>query len=138
MLSDFVAHRALAALGEMLFYIAAQNNPSDLEPSSGMQWVMPSLYVNNMIAFLYHKNEAILVHYAAKTIENIMVQAGSTYVQLFNSKVKPRCRGGCSICHCSVDAVRLSSSERRKQRRSCFTLFVNLTEFSYKRHVHPP
>ena len=71
----------------MLFYIAAQNKTSDLEASSGMKWVMPSLYVNNVVAFLNNTEDQILVHYAAKTIENIAIQAGGTYVHLFNNKV---------------------------------------------------
>src|SRR3546814_3043695 len=72
----------------MLFYIAAQSKSPDLEPTSGMKWVMPSLYVNNVVTFLHHKDDDVLVHYAAKTIENIMIQAGATYGHLFNSKVR--------------------------------------------------
>lgn len=79
--------RALAALGEMLFYIAAQNKTGDVNPSSGLKWVMPPLYVRNVVAVLHDKDDPVLVHYAAKTIENIMIQAGSTYGHLFSAKV---------------------------------------------------
>jgi hypothetical protein len=71
----------------MLFYIAAQNKTADANPSSGLKWVMPPLYVHNVVAVLHDKDDPVLVHYAAKTIENIMIQAGSTYGHLFNAKV---------------------------------------------------
>mmetsp|Transcript_12206 Transcript_12206/g.18439 ORF Transcript_12206/g.18439 Transcript_12206/m.18439 type:complete len:1492 (+) Transcript_12206:184-4659(+) len=61
-------HRALAALGELVFYISAQDD------HVGSGWELPSGVVGVIAKGLGEDGDEVVRHYAAKTIENILAQ----------------------------------------------------------------
>eukprot|EP00761_Pharyngomonas_kirbyi_P000355 gb/GECH01000355.1/.p1 GENE.gb/GECH01000355.1/~~gb/GECH01000355.1/.p1 ORF type:complete len:1235 (+),score=314.16 gb/GECH01000355.1/:1-3705(+) len=73
-----VRHRAAAALGELLFYIATQEE--DELPENEL-WVIPEKIAKNLLEYLEPGNDEIVQHYFAKTIENIAARSSyySTY-----------------------------------------------------------
>ena len=79
--------RAVAALGELLFYIATQDQDEEAaaaaaaaegeaEPSAAPSWLVPSIGVAAIVASLSDsESDDIVEHYAAKTVENTLAQA---------------------------------------------------------------
>mmetsp|Transcript_26281 Transcript_26281/g.44331 ORF Transcript_26281/g.44331 Transcript_26281/m.44331 type:complete len:1505 (+) Transcript_26281:148-4662(+) len=81
-------HRALAALGEIVFYISAQED--DGNDSTGTEnavdlkkWVLPQAVVTVLTKALGDESDEISRHYAAKTIENVLAQGGLLARQKF-------------------------------------------------------
>lgn len=66
--------RAVAALGELVFYISSQEEVSgdSLEP----RWLLPSITVTSLIRCLCEEGEVDVptVHYVSKAVENILAQ----------------------------------------------------------------
>lgn len=66
--------RAMAALGELLFYVATQQQ--EQEQSSPSPWEVPEEAVGAMVRLLRPGEDEVAAHYAAKSVENVASGAG--------------------------------------------------------------
>ena len=66
--------RVMAGLGELLFYISAQEEAD----SEGM-WNLPSLVIATFTKGLLDETDEVVLHYAAKAIENILAQGTAEF-----------------------------------------------------------
>ena len=62
-MDTLLRHRALAALGELVFYISAQD---DEESSDEQPWVIPPGTVTVLTKSLADDSDEVVRHYAAK------------------------------------------------------------------------
>eukprot|EP00741_Cyanophora_paradoxa_P004814 tig00000829_g4671.t1 len=81
--NDKLKRRAMATLGELLFYIATQQ-AQDSTPPSGSQWAVPQATVTLVVRCLKAGEDETVQHYACKTLENIAAQS-LQYSQKFAS-----------------------------------------------------
>ena len=65
--------RAVAALGETLFYVSSQDLETDGAPRDEL-WSLPSGTIAVLVKCLKNDTDEIVRHYAAKTIENVLSQ----------------------------------------------------------------
>ena len=77
--------RTMAALGELLFYIATQDEdpPADPQQPPPQQWYMAGATVAAVARCLQEGEDEVVCHYAAKTIENILAQSTATHCRRF-------------------------------------------------------
>lgn len=75
--NDKVRHRAMAALGEYLFYAATQTDDEHSDPV----WEVSAAQVALIIRVMRQTDDEVLRFYAAKTIENITAQSQSAGVR---------------------------------------------------------
>jgi len=88
--SPKIRRRAMATLGELLFYISSLEEGEEDEPSNGggearpaSTWTMPAATVSAVARCLLEGEDETVCHYAAKTIENILAQAPGVYCRRF-------------------------------------------------------
>ena len=80
--NERVRRRAMATLGELLFYIATQQHEAGLKaPADGAggtpgAWQIPPATVSTVTRMLRQGEDEIAQHYAVKTIENIASHGG--------------------------------------------------------------
>jgi serine/threonine-protein kinase ULK4 len=71
-----VRRRAMAALGELLFYVATQKRPD-----APQVWGITDRVVDVFIDTLEREEDEITKHYACKSIENIVSHESSTWIR---------------------------------------------------------
>jgi serine/threonine-protein kinase ULK4 len=71
-----VRRRAMAALGELSFYVATQQRPD-----ASQVWGITDSVIEVFIKTLEEEEDEITKHYACKSIENIVSHEGSTWIQ---------------------------------------------------------
>jgi serine/threonine-protein kinase ULK4 len=69
--NERVRRRAMATLGELLFYIATQQQDAQAMGKSGDVWQVPPSAVAAVLRLLKVGEDEIAQHYAVKTVENI-------------------------------------------------------------------
>mmetsp|Transcript_28073 Transcript_28073/g.97140 ORF Transcript_28073/g.97140 Transcript_28073/m.97140 type:complete len:1517 (-) Transcript_28073:39-4589(-) len=90
--SATVRRRAMSVLGELLFYIATQDDVADgagSEESSrrGSSWRPPGWTTPLLLRCLGRGEDEIVAHYAAKTLENILAQSESLGPRLATAEI---------------------------------------------------
>ena len=68
--TDRLRKKAIAALGEYLFYAATQ-----MDDSSGVDWEIPNVMFSNILKIVKSNEDEVFRFYACKTIENICAQS---------------------------------------------------------------
>ena len=74
-----IRRRALAALGEVVFYISAQGDGDDAHSKEEDPWKLPGGALTIIVKCLREDPDETIRHYAAKLIENVMAQGGKDY-----------------------------------------------------------
>eukprot|EP00898_Chlorokybus_atmophyticus_P000048 jgi/Chlat1/1043/Chrsp110S01535 len=74
--SEKVRRRAMATLGELIFYIATQQQDKTAAEQKSETWIVPVSTTSLMIRMLRPGEDEIVQHYAAKTCENIASHGG--------------------------------------------------------------
>lgn len=82
--------KAVAALGEMIFYISAQDedaptNTNNNNEAVADKWTLAPSTVEFLIKSLKDEPDEIVKHYLAKTIENVQAQGGFSFRKRFVS-----------------------------------------------------
>ncbi|GAQ82018.1 Serine-threonine protein kinase FUSED [Klebsormidium nitens] len=72
-----VKRRAIASLGELLFYIATQSEQSPKAANSPPAWEVPEITFTAVGSMLRRGEDEVAQHYAVKTMENIASQGGA-------------------------------------------------------------
>eukprot|EP01033_Poteriospumella_lacustris_P010822 gene10822-7701_t len=82
--------KAAAALGEMIFYISAQDEETPATGGNAAggdtavdKWTLAPATVDFLIKSLKDETDEIIKHYLAKTIENVQAQGGFSYRKRF-------------------------------------------------------
>jgi hypothetical protein len=80
-LDNKLKKRLVAAFGEMVFYITAQEDDDGIATTGAEaeKWQLPALAIEVLGKCLRDDNDEVVKHYAAKTIENVLAQGGFTY-----------------------------------------------------------
>jgi serine/threonine-protein kinase ULK4 len=76
--NERVRRRAMATLGELLFYVATQQRPDAAEV-----WGVTDSVIEVFIRTLKYEEDEITKHYACKTIENIVSHEGASWSDAF-------------------------------------------------------
>lgn len=79
---DKVRRKAMAALGEYLFYAATQ-----MDENSGTDWDIPNQVISNIIKISRNTEDEIFRFYASKTIENICAQSKKAGLKFASTEV---------------------------------------------------
>lgn len=80
--NDRLRKKAIAALGEYLFYAATQ-----MDDGSGTEWEIPSIMFSTILKLLKSNDEETLRFYCCKTIENICAQSKKAGIKFAISEV---------------------------------------------------
>lgn len=91
--------RAVAALGEITFYIAAQEE-EEVAGDAAEKWVLPQAAIELLWRCLLEETDEVVRHYAAKTLENVLAQGGLEI------------RRNCISLDCAVRLLELSHSSQ--------------------------
>jgi serine/threonine-protein kinase ULK4 len=83
--NEKVRRKAVASLGELLFYAATQLDDDNTE--SGAVWEIPESAVNMLVHCLNNGEDETVRFYACKTLENITAQSISAGYQFATLKV---------------------------------------------------
>eukprot|EP00953_Heterococcus_sp_UTEX-ZZ885_P040598 20739-Heterococcus_DN1.PRE.3 len=75
-----VRRKAVAALGELLFYMATQGGQPEGESDGIVTWNVPARAVAAVAQCLAADENPIVRHYAAKALENVLAQGGAQQV----------------------------------------------------------
>ncbi|MCO5588972.1 hypothetical protein L7F22_042936 [Adiantum nelumboides] len=126
---DKVRRCSMATLGELLFYIATQNEGSPRtasgsdavakESKSASAWQVPSTLIALVASILRKGEDDITQHYALKTIENISSQGGEWSARFTNHAVLE------NLCY-----IFKASAKQESVRLSAGSCLVRLLRFS--------
>ncbi|MCO5574854.1 hypothetical protein L7F22_028647 [Adiantum nelumboides] len=126
---DKVRRCSMATLGELLFYIATQNEGSPRtasgsdavakESKSASAWQVPSTLVALVASILRKGEDDVTQHYALKTIENICSQGGEWSARFTNHAVLE------NLCY-----IFKASAKQESVRLSAGSCLVRLLRFS--------
>lgn len=83
--NEKVRRKAVASLGELLFYAATQLDDDNTE--SGAIWEIPESAINIIVTCLASTEDETVRFYACKTLENITAQSISAGYQFATLKV---------------------------------------------------
>ena len=78
-----IRRRALAALGEVVFYVSAQGDEASAKERGREvdSWRLPSSAIAVIVRCLREDPDETIRHYAAKLVENVMAQGSVEYKQ---------------------------------------------------------
>jgi len=76
--NERVRRRAMATLGELLFYVATQQRPDAAEV-----WGVTDSVIDVFLRTLKYETDEITKHYACKTVENIVSHEGASWSDAF-------------------------------------------------------
>jgi serine/threonine-protein kinase ULK4 len=79
-----VRRKAVAALGELLFYIATHHETLPPGPARDRVWPVSKFAINMLLRGLRADEDECVQHYVAKAIENIAAQAAECAVEWFS------------------------------------------------------
>ena len=89
--NERLRRRAMAALGELLFYVATQQEEGrqagGVPNPEAAQWEVPASTVGLVTRLLRAGEDEVTQHYAVKAIENIVTHGGD-WAQRFTSQVR--------------------------------------------------
>eukprot|EP00501_MAST-03F_sp_TOSAG23-6_P002096 GSMAST32.ASY1.ANO1.2191.1 assembled CDS len=103
-----VRRSAIAAAGELIFYVSIQMDNSSLKPVEVGHWSVGAVHLTRLVQCLKSDDDLIVRHYAAKTVENVLGKKRLRFPRLIENDVVKALLG---LCHVSyTDNLRITAA----------------------------